>query len=285
MLKHSYQFEAFGTQWAIETDDEIQPTLKDPVQNKIEAFDEVYSRFRNNSLVSQVAQKAGEYSFPSNAIKLFNFYKSLYDITGGKVTPLIGDMISRAGYDATYSLKAQPQKPIPTWDEVLHWDSSLLVTSQPVMLDIGAAGKGYMVDILATILDEHLITDYVIDASGDLRHKGTNENKVGLEHPFEPGKVIGVVDVLNRSLCASASNRRAWADGMHHIFDPDKMAPTQDIVATWVIADEAMVADGLATALFFVDATKLNETYNFEYARMFADGSVEYSSYFKGKLF
>jgi len=285
MLKHRYPFEAFGTQWVIETDHEIESALKDTIQHEIEAFDKVYSRFRDDSLTSRVAKKAGEYSFPSNAPKLINFYKNLYDLTDGKVTPLIGAMMVRAGYDATYSLQARPQQPLPTWQEVLQWEGLTLTTFLPVMLDFGAAGKGYMVDILATILNEHLISDYVIDASGDLRHKGKTKNVVGLEHPFEPGKVIGVVEVLNKSLCASASNRRAWGEGMHHIFDPDKMAPTHDVVATWVVANEAMVADGLATALFFVDASQLNEAYDFEYVRMFANGSVEYSPYFKGKLF
>ena len=285
MLKHSYRFEAFGTQWVIETNNEIEPSLIITIRNQIEAFDTVYSRFRSDSLVSAIAQKAGTYTFPPSATKLFNFYKSLYDITKGKVTPLIGEMVSRAGYDAHYSLKAQPQKPLPTWDDAISWDGLMLTASQPVLLDVGAVGKGYMVDILATILDKHSIANYVIDASGDLRHKGNSENMVGLEHPFEPGKVIGAVEVVNRSLCASASNRRAWAEGMHHIFDPDKMSPTNDIVATWVIADKTMVADGLATALFFVDVMQLNEAYDFEYVRMFANGSVEYSPYFKGKLF
>jgi len=285
MLKHNYPFEAFGTQWAIETNDELDSLLKHAIQKNIDAFDKVYSRFRADSLVTEISQKAGTYTFPTDVTKLFDFYKSLYGATGGKVTPLIGDMVSRAGYDATYSLQARTQKPVRTWDEVLTWEETTLTASQPVLLDVGAAGKGYMVDIIATILDEQLITDYVIDASGDLRHKGTSKNVVGLEHPLKPGKVIGAAEVLNRSLCASASNRRAWGNGMHHIFDPDEMAPTQNIIATWVIADEAMIADGLATALFFVDAHRLSDEYDFEYVRMFADGSVQYSPYFEGKLF
>jgi len=285
MLKHNYPFEAFGTQWSIETNDELDLSLKQAIKNRIDIFDKVYSRFRADSLVTDISKKAGEYLFPTDATKLFNFYKSLYELTDGKITPLVGDMVARAGYDANYSLKAQAQKPINAWDEVLHWDDSTLTTTQPVLLDVGAAGKGYMVDIIAAILDEHSVRDYVIDASGDLRHKGTSENIVGLEHPLEPGKVIGAVEVMNRSLCASASNRRAWGEGMHHIFDPYEMAPTKNIIATWVIADEAMEADGLATALFFVDAKILNDDYDFEYARMFANGSVQYSPYFEGKLF
>ena len=284
MLEHSYRFEAFGTPWVVETNTEISVSVKETIQAKLEALDKVYSRFRSDSLVAKVSEAPGEYKFPDNAITLFDFYKSLYDITNGKVTPLIGEMISRAGYDASYSLQPQAQKPVPTWKDVMVWSGATITTSQPVTLDVGAAGKGYAVDGIAALLDEYF-DDYVIDASGDMRHKGIAKNVVGLEHPLEPGKVIGAVEVLNRSLCASASNRRAWGDGMHHIFDPDQMAPTDEIIATWVIADEAMIADGLATALFFVDAKKLSLKYDFEYVRMHANLSVEYSPYFNGKFF
>lgn len=284
MQKHNYRFEAFGTVWVIETKEVILLAVKQAIQDKIEAFDKTYSRFRDDSLVTEISHTAGEYAFPTDAKKLFDFYQNLYDVTGGKVTPLIGDMISRAGYDAVYSLQAQPQMPAPTWNEAMNWNGSTLTTTQPVLLDFGAAGKGYAVDIVATILDEYF-DEYVVDASGDLRHKGTGKNTVGLEHPLEPGKVIGAVEVQNKSLCASATNRRSWGEGMHHIFDPDEMAPTKEIIATWVIANDAMVADGLATALFFVEAKILSITYDFEYVRMHASGLVEYSAYFKGKLF
>ena len=285
MLKHKYPFEALGTRWSIETDEEISSSLKRVIQESIESFDKTYSRFRKDSLVTKVSKKPGVYTFPDDASVLFDFYKSLYDLTDGKVTPLIGDMISRAGYDAEYSLKPRPQESIPTWGDVLSWDGRVLTTSKPVILDFGAAGKGALVDTICALLDVHSINEYVVDASGDIRHKGTSENKVGLEHPFDATKIIGTVDVQNKSICASASNRRAWGEGMHHIFDPDAMAPTNTIIATWVIADEAMIADGLATALFFAEPKKLKTQYDFEYIRIDNKGTVEYSPYFEGKLF
>ncbi|MDB5162560.1 MAG: FAD:protein transferase [Candidatus Saccharibacteria bacterium] len=285
MLKHNYSFEAIGTPWSIETAQPIPVHVKKVIQQRIQSFDAVYSRFREDSLITQISKQAGRYTFPNDATKLFDFYKQLYGITNGKVTPLIGDMLSRAGYDARYSLKPQPLATLPDWGQVMSWDGSILTTTQPITLDVGAAGKGYLVDIIAEILDGYSISEYVVDASGDLRHKGTTENIVGLEHPANPGKIIGAVDVQNRSLCASASNRRIWGKGMHHIFDPDEKAPTQDILATWVIADETMIADGLATALFFVEPKILQHHYTFEYLRMYASGGVEYSAYFKDKIF
>lgn len=72
---------------------------------------------------------------------------------------------------------------------------------------------------------------------------------------------------------------------MHHIFNPHTMQPTRDILATWVIAETAMIADGLATALFFITPEKLQKSFDFQYVRMHSNGCVESSSKFNGELF
>lgn len=285
MLEYNYRFEALGTKWVIETNIPIPAVLKEKIQKRINAFDATYSRFRYDSLISKIATQSGKHEFPQDAKKLIHFYKEMYDITKGMVTPLIGDAISRAGYDASYSFIPVRQKAIAQWDEVLRWDGKSLVNTEPITLDFGAAGKGYLVDIVALLLDEAEFEQYVIDASGDIRHKGRSENKVGLEHPVHQNQIIGVVDVQNKSLCASAINRRQWGNGMHHIFDPIKLEPTKDIIATWVIADDTMLADGIATALFFSEPATIKRKYNFEFVRMFHDGRIEFSPFFESKLF
>ena len=285
MPKHSLQFEAIGTYWSIETDLPLPNELKEKIHSRIEAFDKTYSRFRGDSLISKIAKSAGIYTFPDDARELFEFYKKLYDTTDGKVTPLIGGMLEKAGYDAEYSFTPRPQERILSWDEVLDFNGNLLKVDAPVTIDVGAAGKGYLVDIICQLLDEAGFDEYVVDASGDIRHKGVFENKVGLEHPFEAGKVVGVIDIQNKSLCASAVNRRTWGDGQHHIFDPDLMTPTDEIIATWVVADSTMLADGIATALFFTEPAKLRKEFAYEFLRIHKDGAIDYSPAFEGKLF
>lgn len=284
-LPHNRRFSALGTDWKIETGQIITDPFFRRLMDRIEVYDRTYSRFRDDSLVAEISRTPGSYTFPIDAVTLIDFYKTLYDLTNGAVTPLIGSMLEKAGYDAQYSLRPSKQLTLPTWDEALEWHGQQLITAQPATLDFGAAGKGYLVDILAAMLQEACIDEYVIDASGDLIHKGSSENRVGLEHPLDTQKIIGVVDVRNKSLCASAINRRAWGEGLHHIFDPHTKAPVQDVVATWVIAQNALIADGLATALFFTQPEVLAKVYIFEYVRMFHDGSLDYSRNFSGELF
>jgi uncharacterized protein with FMN-binding domain len=69
------------------------------------------------------------------------------------------------------------------------------------------------------------------------------------------------------------------------VLDARTGVPVRDVVATWVVADEAVTADGLATALFFTRAAHLAEVFRFSYVRMFADRRVEISENFDGVLF
>ena len=284
-LAHKTSFQAIGTSWHIDTATPLSDTLRKTIDQRADQFDKTYSRFRSDSLVTQIATRAGTYQFPADAQKIISFYKDLYQLTDGLVTPLIGEMLERAGYDATYSFKPQLQLPLPGWDDVMTWHGNELTTTSLITLDIGAAGKGYLIDIIAEILHDDGHEEVVIDASGDIRHSGSQPQRIGLEHPRDSTKIIGTVDIHNQSICASATNRRSWGSDMHHIFHPKQKRPVQDVIATWVIADTALVADGIATALFLVNGDELAGQFDFSYVRMHHDGSVDYSRNFKGELF
>jgi thiamine biosynthesis lipoprotein len=60
---------------------------------------------------------------------------------------------------------------------------------------------------------------------------------------------------------------------------------TPEVVATWVVAGDAALADGLATALFFTGGHQLAGSFQFTYVGMLADGRAERSPDFDGELF
>jgi len=85
-------------------------------------------------------------------------------------------------------------------------------------------------------------------------------------------------------VCASATTRRAWGKGLHHVLDGRTRRPVSEVVATWAIAADAATADGLATALFVTDPDRLDR-FAFSWVRMLADGRVQWSNNFDGELF
>jgi FAD:protein FMN transferase len=279
--KHKWQFDAIGTRWSIETERELD-LLQQQIIERIHVFDRTYSRFRADSLVYQMTTTPGRYVFPADAQILIDTYRKLYDATDGVVSPLVGGILDAAGYDAKYSLIPKTVTPAPSWDSAMDWQGRVVESYQPLVLDFGAAGKGYLVDIIAELLEKNGVDTYVIDASGDLRIKGGNET-IGLENPHDSSRVIGVVNMKDGSLCASATTRRAWGE-WHHIVDPFTTKPVSNIVATWVIASTTILADALATALFFVPADRLSH-WNFQYVLLYTNGTVEKSQNFVGELY
>ncbi|MCW2840719.1 MAG: FAD:protein transferase [Aeromicrobium sp.] len=282
---HAWTFEAIGTAWQIDTREPLAEDVQAAVRGCIKQFDKTWSRFRGDSLVADIARGAGEWELPDHAGMLLEFYGQLHQATGGAVNPLIGRTLSDLGYDASYSLRTSAHPaPVPAWDSVT-WNGRTLVTLEPVMLDVGAAGKGLLVDLVSTIVRSS-VNRFTVDASGDIYHGGTAPIRIALEHPADPTRAVGVAVLEPEdALCASATNRRAWGDGLHHVLDARTGRPTTDVIATWVVASSCMVADGLATALFFGEPDTLAERFRFEFVRMRADGRLHWSPGFPGEMF
>src|ERR671927_373232 len=232
-----FRFEGIGTGWEISTPVPLPPGLRSALLAEVERYDSTWSRFREDSLVTRMSVEPGQYLLPPESADLAGLYRRLYTLSGGAMTPLIGESLERLGYDPHYSLRPRGEAaPPPGWDTVLDWHGTSLRTTAPVVLDIGAAGKGQLVDLLADLLRSHGVPDFFIDASGD-------------------------------------------------VLDGTTGTPVRTVVATWALADSAMAADALATALFLVPATDLEQHFRFSWLKVFSNGSAEYSAEFEGALF
>jgi thiamine biosynthesis lipoprotein len=291
-LKHSpsTSFEAIGTHWKIDLlasvlSDNEHRLLWDAIDRRIEQFDRDYSRFRADSLITKMSLEAGSYRLPSDAEPLFDLYQKLYELTEGCMTPLIGQLLSDAGYDANYRLTPKKLSAVAHWEEIMSYHYPTLTLTKPALLDVGAAGKGYLVDIVAEIIGAHDIKAFVIDAGGDILHRDADRLlNVGLEHPNDSSQVIGIANFSNRSLCGSAGNRRAWG-AFHHIMNPQNKLPADRYASVWIVADSTLLADGLSTAVYFCDVNTLHKWYDFEYALLYPDFSLEYSKDFPASFY
>jgi len=277
-------FEAIGTGWRIDTPEPLTDATLERVLAVTEAYDLVWSRFRTDSVVARIARDGGTHTLPAHATDLLDLYDVLDARTAGAMTPLVGAGLERLGYDAAYRL--QPSgPPLPAPRGVVTRTGSTVTAARPVLLDVGAAGKGQLVDLVASELRACGVGEYVVDAGGDMVHRGPDAVRVGLQVPGDATRVLGVVELRDAALCGSAVDRRAWGDGLHHVLDARTGLPTRDVVATWVVAGSAMVADGLATALFLADPDVLQGVAEHTYVQLHADGHARYALGLPGEVF
>lgn len=294
-------FDAIGVPWRIGVGSADTPigSLGGPlsapdlaaVAARIEQFDRDWSRFRDDSLITRIARTPGTWRLPPDAAPLLAIYETLFALTDARMSPLVGASLERLGYDAAYRLVSSGDPlPAPRWADAIalrHTAEGIeLDTVSPVTIDVGAAGKGYLVDLVGDLLAARGVTETLVDASGDVRVRGERSIRVALEHPADPSKAVGIAELHDGALCGSAINRRAWGEGLHHIVDAVTGRPVADgVVATWVIAETALVADGLATALFFAEPARLSEAFAFEWVRLSTHRGLEASAGFRGELF
>lgn len=280
-----WDFAAIGTTWQIQTTSPLPASIRDAVTETIDAFDRDWSRFRDDSLVAVLARDGGAVAAPTDTAAMLDTYVELSAVTGGAVNPLVGDALSRRGYDAGYGFVDHGPRPSPPdWTDQLDWSTGLLQLSAPATIDVGALGKGRLVDLVLAEIAPWVSGRIVVDASGDLAVRGGPE-RVGLEHPYDPRRAIGLWEVTDAALCASATNRRAWGDGLHHVLDARTGQPVRTIAATWALAADAMTADAAATALFFEGGPELAHRWGVQWVRMTTDGRVEWSPDCKAELF
>lgn len=281
-----FRFSGIGTSWEISTPEVLPGRIRRQLLEVVEDYDRTYSRFRADSLVSGLAAAPGQRILPPGGEDLATIYATLYRLTAGAMTPLIGASLEGLGYGPGYELKARAEPvPPPPWEGNLDWSGRTIATSAPVVLDVGAAGKGQLVDLLADTLQSNGVSRFIVDGSGDMLHSGPDSLEVALEHPYDPSQAIGTVLLRNAALCASAANRRAWGDGLHHVLDGATGRPIRTVVATWTIAQDCLVADALATALFLAEPERLAEEFEFEWLQVFSNGSAAFSPGFEGRLF
>ncbi|MEQ1561257.1 MAG: FAD:protein FMN transferase [Nitrospira sp.] len=290
MSHFRFEFEAIGTSWKIDITKELskdgESLLLEKIKERIRIFDLTYSRFKENSIVTKMSKESGSFTLPEDADKMITTYRKIYDVTGGLVTPLIGKVLIDAGYDADYSLQEKTLSKPKDWDEVMKWDKPILTIHQPTMLDFGAGGKGYLVDIVSEIIENEGIKTYCVDAGGDMRYRDEEKKtlRVGLENPNDQTEVIGVAELSNKSLCGSSGNRRKWGK-FHHVINPETLTSPENITAVWTVAENTMLADILTTGLFFVEPEKLLGNFQFDYLILYSDYSIKKSEGFKAEIF
>lgn len=248
------EFDAIGTHWVIDTPQPLPLGLEARIRAEIYDFDADWSRFRKDSLVAAVAREGGQLPVGIDGEAMVRLYTRLFEATDGAVNPFVGATLEHLGYDPTYRLTPAPgaPKPVPGWDGRFQRTTALLQLPQGAVLDVGAVGKGRLVDVVVGVLRRAGIESFTVDAGGDLRHVGPARVRVGLEHPLDPTRAVGVVTLTDGAIAASATNRRAWANGLHHVIDARTGEPVRGILATWAVARNAMLADAASTAAFFL---------------------------------
>jgi thiamine biosynthesis lipoprotein len=145
-----------------------------------------------------------------------------------------------------------------------------------VQLDLNGIAQGYSVDLLAGLLEQHHIVNYLVELGGELRVKGNKLNgepfAIGIEgvndDDLNPEPMRKVIKPGNGAITTSGNYRKHHQSGgkqISHIINPLTGYPVQnELISVTVYAKDALTADGYDNGFM---AMGLNKSLSFLTAR------------------
>ena len=141
-----------------------------------------------------------------------------------------------------------------------------------IMLDCSAIAKGYGTDVVARLLDEKGITNYLVEIGGEVVTRGISEKrvpwKIGVTKPTDDSLHVGndlqtVLNVTDKAMATSGNYRNFYYKGGRkyaHTIDPKTGRPVQhNILSATVLCNQCAKADAYATAFMVMGLDKARE--------------------------
>ena len=266
MLKTTIEFDALGTRWWIDLPSE-NDKLKEKILDKVNDFQAKYSRFNEKSELYKL-NKNKVYENPSSEfLDLINYGLEMYKKTDGLFNISVGAKLESEGYGKVTTKGAVISKNLIN-DVII--SSQKIEISDKTTLDFGGFGKGWLIDDLGKIINNHGINSFLINGGGDIL-VGEESQEIIIEHPLKPGYSIKSIILKNQSLASSSALKRTWKnyaqETKSHIINPFGEVKS-DILSMHVIANTALLADTLATVFLFADEAsqqKLSKKFNLRF--------------------
>jgi len=129
-------------------------------------------------------------------------------------------------------------------------------------VDLGGIAKGFAIDRAIGVLAENGIRHAAVNAGGDIRLLGDRQGqpwRIAIQDPRHSTRFLGKLLIKDVAVVTSGDYERFFEkDGVryHHLFDPRSGYPSKASRSVTVLADNAALADALATAAFVLGPEK-----------------------------
>ena len=191
-----------------------------------------------------------------------------YEASGGLFNPALGRLIGAYGFhgaDSDEAAIAEIKRNLPTMRD-LHIDNGLASSRNPLLqIDLGGIAKGYAIGLVADYLEANAVTNYIVNAGGDMKIAGNRFGRpwrLGIQNPFAPGVIASVELEGSYSLFTSGNYHRQYRHGggqRHHIIDPRSGESSRGQSSATVLVEDPVRADVAATVLMIDGLRKSRE--------------------------
>ena len=260
-----------GTRWSVTVDADASQdlaALQQDLAAAVAQVDDQMSPWKPDSALMRLNHAPVDtwVDLPAELREVLVCALDICRLSAGTFDPGVGAMVDAWGFgavrdapDAAAIHTARQAAPRPT-HECLELDlpAGRARKRCPLQLDLCGIAKGYAVDRMTAVLQQHGVPQALVALDGELRAVGSQASgvpwAVALESP-EAGRrtAHGVIELHDLAVATSGDYRRYLEVGnarLAHSMDARRAAPVNNAVASvTVLARTCMHADAWATAL------------------------------------
>ena len=253
----------FGTVYHITYQHESD--IQEDLVAKMEEVDSALSMFNEKSIISRINRN--ENNEPNEMfINVFRMAQQISDDTYGAFDITVAPLVNAWGFGFKHSEMPSRHtvdslRTIVGYKKIRYDGHRVTKHDSRITLDCSAIAKGYAVDVVAQLLDNKGITNYMVEIGGEIATRGISEKrlpwKIGVTKPTddpmqEGGELQTVINVTDKCMATSGNYRNFYyKNGKRyaHTIDPKTGYPVQhNILSATVLCDKCARADAYATA-------------------------------------
>lgn len=253
----------FGTSYSViyQCDSDLSKSIK----NELMKVDRSLSPFNEHSVITAVNNNQ-EVVLDNMFQEVFQKAMAISRETDGAFDITVAPLVNAWGFG--FKNGTQPdRRQVDSLREMIGYEKLSLVNGKVqkkdprMMLDCSAIAKGYGTDMVARLLKERGVQNYMVEVGGEIVTKGVNVQrvpwKIGVTKPDDDSLSIGnelqtILNVTDKAMATSGNYRRFYYKGgkrFAHTIDPKTGYPVQhNILSATVLADDCATADAYATS-------------------------------------
>lgn len=260
-------------------------------QKEVQRFEHKYSRYRTDSVTSQINAHAGSgkaLAVDSETAQLLNYAHALFEQSEGLFDVTSGVLRKAWNFNSGVcpsDADLAPLLPLIGWSKV-EWDGAQVGLPRPGMeIDLGGFVKEYAADVVAMLCRSEGVEHGFANLGGDIRIIGPHPDgspwRVGIQHPREDHTAIIRVDVHRGAIATSGDYERFMlVDGQRysHLLDPRTgRSLALNFSSVSVIADLCVLAGSFSTIAMLKSVSEPHWLHDSDLAYVIIDQQMKLS--------
>ncbi len=283
--------------------------LKKDIEDALKKVDYSLSPFNKQSVISKINRNESVKA-DKMFTDVFTLAEKISEETDGAFDITVAPLVNAWGFGFKNDVLPTKHtidslKQLIGYNKVSLKDGIVRKDDDRIMLDCSAIAKGYACDVVADLLHDKGVDNFMVEIGGEIVTHGINDKrlpwKIGVTKPVDDSlntnqELQTVLNVTNKAMATSGNYRNFYYKNgkkYAHTIDPKTGRPVQhNILSATVLADDCASADAYATAFMVMGLDKAKAVLDkhpelmayFIYSDDNGDNAVWYSPSLRDKI-